>query len=186
MVMADPEPMTFFHASLLALRGQLGHDAVDDFGGGKIIGSSGEIVAQSGASFLQRLVHFLSFDDAVFDQEIAKFCNNQGISNGDPADVGCEIVWADHGVLPLGKGDSSGPVPQTPEMNYGIPADHRVGEIAENPPEKGWTPEIASAAVTDSVGIPGAGAGGGRSVTYIGPGLWCNRNGDLCQGKSDA
>jgi hypothetical protein len=81
--------------------------------------------------------------------------------------------------------DPNGPVTPTPKLNLGIPTDHRVGEIAGNPPEKGWTPEIASAAVTDSVGIPGAGAGGGRSVTYIGPGLWGNCYSDLCQGKSD-
>jgi hypothetical protein len=70
--------------------------------------------------------------------------------------------------------DSNGPVPQPPKLNPSIPADHSLAAIDGEAPEKGWTDEIMPGAVTDSVEILAVMPGGGRSVTYIGPGLLCN------------
>lgn len=176
----NPEPMTFFHASLLALRGQRGHDAVNDLGGGEGVRPSGEIVAQSAAGFLQRFVHFLSFDDAAFDQEIAKFGNHQSIGDGDSADVGGEIVRANHGETPLefGESDSSGAVPITPRQNRASEGYSPIPEISGDAPKKGWTAETAGVPVTDSVEMDGVGMGEERLLRDIGPGLYRNRNRD--------
>jgi hypothetical protein len=187
-----PEQMTFFHASLLALRGQLGHDAVDDLGGGVGIRPSGEIIAQSAAGFLQRFVHFLSFDDAVFDQEIAKLRDHQGICNSDSADVGSEIVRADHGEVPLeSRGIDSNDVLGTATTKNAAAKGSALDPVftgikAEKDTDLGA--RLRPLADSKSLGecqSSAPAAGGGMSDTYIGPGLSCNCNRDDCQGKSD-
>jgi len=67
--------------------------------------------------------------------------------------------------------NSNGPVPQTPKMNCDIPAEHRGMRHLEGAANEGWTAEIASAAVTDSVGISGDASGAERLVSDIGAGL---------------
>ena len=64
--------------------------------------------------------------------------------------------------------DPNDPVPQTPNLNLGVPADHRIQRLPGDTPKKGWTDETAGLPVTDSVEIDGGASSTQRLVRDIG------------------